>query len=139
MACAIIAGIFGFMIGRNKSIEKTPGQYYLIMGTGLFLYGLAIGIFASELHSFLNVTGFFLILLGVTELIFAIQTLNLKEKPRLGIMGVKIAAGIIAILGAFVILTMFQENAESALLFAGIITVLLGLNLAMTSKRLFKI
>lgn len=139
MGCAIIAGILGLMIWQSSRKENTPGQYYLIIGIGLSLYGLAIGIFANELHSFLNVTSFFLILYGLTEFIFAIQTLNLKEKPRLGIMGFKIATGIIAAIGALIILTMFQENAELALLVSGIITALLGLSLAMTSKILSKV
>lgn len=95
----------------------------------MILFGLAIslGVWATTLSGFINVLGFFLILIGIVEFIFAQQILVSEIPTPWGLIGLKLVISTITATGAAWILTMAGANANIALLFMGVLFALVGL------------
>lgn len=69
-------GVFGVLIGKNKKAGFIRSTYYSWIGFIMVGLSIALAIWATSLMAFVNVLGFFLLLLGMIEFVFAMQILH---------------------------------------------------------------
>ncbi|KAA6439875.1 hypothetical protein FEM33_09890 [Dyadobacter flavalbus] len=121
------------MKGRGAMISVT---YSWLVGLGGIGYGLAVAFFTRNLNDFLEITGFSLLVLGLMEVTFTYQILNLKRKPVASIALYKIFTGLAMGIGAMWILIASTLNENVSLLFAGIVLSLAGLSFILVSNHI---
>lgn len=131
---SLTVGIFGVLIGKDTKGTLLRSAYY--SWVGFVLIGLSIGlvIWATSLIAFINVLGFFLLVLGMIEFVFALQILNYELPIPWNVVGLKLTLSAMTAIGGTWILTMAGFNIYIALLFFGILFVLVGLSFIQLSR-----
>src|SRR5690606_8479636 len=95
---------------------------------------ISVGIWATTLGAFIDVIGFFLLVLGIIEFVFVLQILSDETPTRWKVLALKLGIAGIAAIGATWILTMAEINVNPALLFSGALLVLVGLGFIQLSR-----
>ena len=131
---SVAIGVTAFTIGRQAKYNFVRSKYYLWIGFILFVLAISLSIWATTLVTFIIVLGFFLLVLGIIEFVFAQQILTYEEPVPWALLGVKLAMGAVTATGAAWILTMAEINANAALLFSGVLLVVVGLGFIQVSR-----
>ena len=120
-------GVFGILTGRNNNAGSVRSPYYSWIGFVLVGLSIALAIWATDLMALINVFGFFLLLLGMIEFVFAMQTLHFETPTPWSMVGLKLTLSATTAIGAAVILTIAGFNIYGALLLLGLLFVVAGL------------
>lgn len=131
---SLAVGIFGLLIGKNTKGAFIQSTYYSWIGFVLIALSIAIVIWGTSVIALVNVLGFFLLLLGMIEFVFALQILNYETNIPWKIVGLKLTLSATTAIGAASILTMAGFDAYMALLFLGLLFVTVGLTLIQVSR-----
>ena len=131
---SLAVGALGILIGRNNKKEFLRSTYYTWTGSVLIALAISLLIWATSLVALINVVGFFLLLLGFIEFVFALQILNYETPIPWKIVGLKLALSAITATGAAWILTMAGLDGYMALLFLGLLFVIVGLSFIQISR-----
>ena len=131
---SLAVGVLGIAVGRQSKKNFLRSKYYWWVGLILFGVAISLGIWATTLSGFINVLGFFLILLGIIEFVFAQQILVYATPTPWRLVGLKLVISAITATGAAWILTMAGISANIALLFMGVLFVLIGLAFVQVSR-----
>ena len=67
------SAVFAFLIAYKSKNMTIPLHYHRLHAIGMVIYGFAILFFANDVQKFLNITIFFLLYYGMTEMIFCFQ------------------------------------------------------------------
>lgn len=124
---ALVAGILGVMIGRETSENFVQSTYYKWTGVVLIMLSIALGIWATSIMGFIYVMGFFLLVLGVAEFVFALQILNYETPIPWELLGLKLTMAAVTAVGAAWIMTVAATHIHSAIFFLGLLVILVGL------------
>ena len=133
IATSLVGGVLAFRIARQKKESFVRSRYYTWVGSILIVAAISLGIWATTLLAFVNVVGFFLLILGIGEFVFAQQIFNYAPFPW-KLLGLKITIGAITATGAAWILTMSRIHVNVALLFLGVLISLIGLSFMHVSR-----
>lgn len=120
-------GVFGILIGKNKNTGSVRSTYYSWIGFILIGLAIALAIWATSLMAFVNVLGFFLVLLGMVEFVFALQILNYETPVPWSIVGLKLMLSAATAVSAALILTVAGVDIYGALLLLGLLVAAAGL------------
>ena len=131
---SLAVGIVGLLIGKHTKGSFIRSTYYSWIGFVLIALSIAIVIWATSLIAFINVLGFFLIILGVIEFVFAWQILTYDTPIPWKVVSLKLTVSGLTSVGAAWILTMAGFNVYSALLFLGVLFVVAGLSFIQISR-----
>jgi hypothetical protein len=123
----VIISALGFRVWQQSKNRYPRSHYYLWIGFIVLALAISLGFWATTLTGFINVLGFYLILLGIIEFVFAQQILVYQKPIPWGLVGLKLVISTISATGATWILTMAGVSANVALLFMGVLFALLGL------------
>ena len=127
-------GVLGVAIGRQVKENFVRSKYYTFMGMILVAFAVSLGIWATTVTAFISVVGFFLILLGIVEFVFAQQIFVYQEPIPWAIAGVKLLISVVSATGGAWILTMADKNMNVALLFLGVLFVIIGFAFTQLSR-----
>jgi len=133
IATSLGGAALALRIGWQRKESFVQSRYYTWIGSILILGAISLGIWATTLLAFVNVVGFFLLILGIGEFVFAQQIFNYAPFPW-KLLGLKITIGAITATGAAWILTMSRIHVNVALLFLGLLISLVGLNFMNVSR-----
>jgi hypothetical protein len=131
---SLTVGILGVLMGKNSKGAFIRSTYYSWIGYGLIALSIALVIWASTLTAFISVLGFFLLLFGFTEFVFALQILNSHTPIPWRVVGLKLTLSATTAIGAASILTIAGINVYFALLFLGVLFALVGLTFIQMSR-----
>lgn len=127
MSTAFAVGILGILIGRDPKEKFVRSLYYSWIGFILVGLSVVVVIWGTTLIALVNVLGFFLLLLGMVEFVFALQILNYQSPVPWKIVGLKLTLSATTAIGAASILTIAGFNMYTALLFIGVLFITVGL------------
>lgn len=127
-------GIFAIITGKNTKGNFVQSNYYTWIGVVLIALSIALGIWATTLVAFINILGFFLLILGVVGFVFAWQILNYETPIPWKIFGVRLSLSALTATGAAWIVTTAGFDIYTALLALGILFVLTGLGFIHISR-----
>ncbi len=122
-----LSAVFAFVTSYKSKKFQIPLMYHGLHAGGMLLYGLAVIFFAKNMEQFSNVTIFFLIYYGVTEIIFCLQILILRESIRLQVDLFRLIIGFLIGLGSILILSSSLEL-NKAFLALGVLLIFSGVN-----------
>lgn len=109
---------------------KLALKYHALHAFALVVYGLAVLFFANNLQKFLDITTFFLLFYGVSEIVFGFQLLLMRQKTISSqIVVFRLLIGFFISLGAVSVLASFYSDPNSAVLISGVVFVFSGINL----------
>ena len=120
------AGVLGVLIGREKKGGFVRSAYYSWIGFIMIGLSISLGIWATSVIAFINVLGFFLLILGIVEFVFVLQILSYETIIPWKILGLKLSLAALTATGATWIMTTAGYNVYSALLFLGVLFILAG-------------
>lgn len=122
-----LAGVLAFLYAQANKEHKIAKQFHLIQGLGLLIFSVLIAVIPDSLESFLRITTYFILVFGIFEITFIFSVLNAKEKLNKNILFMRLAAGIVNLLGAFILLLALLQDVSTALNIAGLLIALGGL------------
>lgn len=124
---SVIISALGFRVWQQSKSPYPKSHYYLMLGFIVLALAISLSVWATTFTGFINVLGFFLILLGIMEFVFAQQILAYQTPIPWGLVGLKLVISTITATGATWILTMAGLSPNVALLFMGVLFALVGL------------
>lgn len=127
VAITAVVGVLALMVGHDAKRDFVRSKYYTWIGLILILLTLSLGFWATTLPHFISILGFFLILLGILEFVFAQQLLVYEEPLPWAVVGIKLFVSTVSAVGGAWILTMADRNVNVAILFLGVLFVFVGL------------
>ena len=134
MVSSLTVGILGLLIGKNTKGEFMRSTYYSWIGFVLIGSSIAVVIWGAGASALVNVLGFFLLLLGMIEFVFALQILNYQSPIPWKVVGLKLILSAITAIGAASILTIAGFDGYMALLVLGLLFVTIGLTIIQISR-----
>lgn len=134
IAGSLGVGVFALLIARQAKKSFVRSQYYTWIGITSIAMAMSVGIWATTLGAFIDVIGFFLLVLGIIEFVFVLQILSYETPTRWKVLALKLGIAGIAAIGAAWILTMAEIDVNPALLFSGALLVLVGLGFIQLSR-----
>ena len=94
-------------------------------------------IFGADFNSFINVTTLFLLVFGVVEFTLTLQALNSRGMPNWNVFVQKLVIASAASIGAVYIFVAGADNQNLAVLFTGLVTILIGSSFIRESKHVY--
>jgi hypothetical protein len=131
---SLAVGILGLLIGKNTKGEFMRSTYYSWIGFVLIGLSIAVVIWGTGAIALVNVLGFFLLLLGMIEFVFALQILNYQSPIPWKVVGLKLTLSATTAIGAASTLTLAGFDGYMALLFLGLLFVTVGLTIIQISR-----
>lgn len=125
--CLILGSVFAFLFSRANKHHKIANQFHLLQSLGLLVFGVLIAMVPKNLESFLNFTTYFIMAYGLFEIMFAFAVLNSNVGINRSILFVRLATGLINLLGGFILIITLSEDIKTALTVAGCLIVIGGL------------
>ncbi len=130
VALGILSSAVFAMITAVKSKNlQVPFKYHGMHALGLTAFAASILILGTDVLKLLNITAFFMLFFGITELIFGMQLLMLKASISLPILIFRLVIGFAQGLGSIVILQLSYLKQSDALLGSGIGLVVAGISI----------
>jgi hypothetical protein len=130
VALGILSSAVFAMITTVKSKNlQVPFKYHGMHALGLTAFAASILILGTDVLKLLNITAFFMLFFGITELIFGMQLLMLKASISLPILIFRLVIGFAQGLGSIVILQLSYLKQSDALLGSGIGLVVAGISI----------
>ncbi len=141
VASTIIASaVFAFLTAYKSKDLEIPLHYHALHGVGMLIYGLVILFFATDVKKFFDVTIYFLLYYGMSEIIFCFQLFMLKQKYiSWRLIVARLIIAFVISMGAIVILLVSNSNQNVALMAAGGIFVFSGIFLIIFKTVLKKV
>jgi hypothetical protein len=124
---SVTISALGFRVWQQSKSRYPKSSYYMMLGFIVLALAISVSIWATAFTGFINVLGFFLILLGIIEFVFARQILVYQTPTPWGLVGLKLVISTITATGATWILTMAGLSENMALLFMGVLFTIVGL------------
>ena len=134
---SIAMGAVSIAIGQQTKRTLMRSYYYKSVGIILMVLAVALGIWATTLLAFVSVLGFFVLLLGILEFVFAQQILTTEKIIPWKLVGIKLVISTMAATGSVWVMTMVNFDAGVALLFLGLLFILVGLGFVYLSRISF--
>lgn len=134
VAASLSVGVLGIQLGKDTKGNVMRSTYYLWTGFVLIGLSVALVVWATSLIALVNVLGFFLLLLGFVEFVFALQILNYETPIPWKVVGLKLTLSATTAIGAASMLTMAGFNGYMALLVLGLLFVTVGLTFIQISR-----
>ncbi|WP_298517430.1 hypothetical protein [uncultured Kordia sp.] len=134
----ILAGICSLLFSLYEKLPKIANQFHLGQGIGFVVYGLCILFLVTSLQGFLLTTIYFIMLFGLFELFFAFGVLNSKHSINKQILMSRILAGIVNLIGGFILLMVTFESPQKGLLYASILIAIGGISMLIFSSKVRK-
>lgn len=132
----LLSGIFSMLFSKVNSTNKIAKQFHLIQGVGLIIFAVLIVTIPENLKSFLSITTYFILFFGLFEISFIFSVLNSKSKLNKNILFIRLAAGIVNLLGGFILMITLFKDTLSALSIAGVLILVGGLCMVWFSTKL---
>jgi hypothetical protein len=137
MASALLlTSIVAFITAYKCHKLQVPLNYHLLHAICLAIYGFAIILYSESVESFLNISAFFILYYGISEIIFGLQLLMLKASVSFKIIAIRLVVGLIIGFGAVLILTTSFHSQIGAILGEGVVFIIMGLNLLISKTVL---
>jgi len=125
----LLSAVFAFITSSKSRHLQTSLKYHRLHAAGLLLYALAVLFLATDTENFILITSFFLIYYGITEIIFSLQLLMIKEKLSLRRIVFRLVLGLLIAIGAVVIIVKSYVDQNQAILASGIVLLVCGANI----------
>lgn len=135
----IIGGVFSILFSRANAQIKGIGQYQLIHGIGLVVFGIIFGLIPKTLAEFLKYATYFILAFGLLEIIIGFTIVNSDFNFKWGDVIARFFAGLFGSIGGVLILATSATDQFSGLMITGGITILIGLGIVLFSMKLKKI
>lgn len=137
-AFMFLAGLCALLFSKYDKLPKIAKQYHFVQGLGFIVYGVSVLALVTSLHNFLLTTIYFVIMFGLFELIFAFGVLNSKHTINKEILISRILAGIVNLIGGFILLMMTFEEVQKGLLFTSILMAIGGISILIFASKVRK-
>lgn len=134
----LLAGVCTLLFSNYDKLPKIAKQYHAIQGIGFMIYAVIILVLITSLSGFLLTTIYFIIMFGMFELLFAFGVLNSKHTINKEILMSRILAGVMNLVGGFILLMMTFEDEKKGLLFASILVAIGGVSMLIFSSKISK-
>lgn len=134
-----LGGVFSILFSKANKEREVASKFQMIQGIALIVSAVVIAFIPDSLLSFLMCMAYFILLFGLFEILFSFSVLNSKNRTHKSILMYRVAAGFITSIGAMALLLTTFSNEHTGLLFAGFLTLLIGLSnmiFAVRIKRL---
>lgn len=133
-----LSGIFSFLFSKSNSQHKIAKQFHLIQAIGILVFAAIIVSIPETLKSFLSITTYFILVFGLFEITYTFAVLNSKSTLNKNILFSRLIAGIVNLIGGFILMLTLFKNTLSALLVAGILILIGGLSMVWFSTKIKK-
>jgi len=121
---------FAFLTTYKSKNSQIPMNYHALHALGMVIYGLAILFWANDINTFFEITVFFLLYYGMTEIIFCFQLLMTKQwNINWHVMVFRFFVGFFIDIGAMYILAIHNVDENKALLASGAVFIFSGFSL----------
>ncbi len=130
------SGICSFIFSRYDKLPKVAQQYHTIQGLGLSIYAIIMMSMINSLSSFLMMTTYFVIMYGIFEILFAFMVLNSNHKINKSILLTRLAAGVINLVGGFILLLSSLSDQIMGVTIAGVLLIIGGVSFVVFSKKI---
>ena len=134
----IISGLAAMVFASYGRLPQIAKNYHMVQGLGLITFGGVVWTIADSLQAFLWVTTYFVVMFGLFEVVFAFGVLNSKHTINKGILRSRLVAGVINLIGGFVLLLATLQNPKSGIQIASILIAIGGLSLVNFARNLRK-
>ena len=121
-------GVIAFSIGRQAKNNFVRSTYYRWIGFILFGLAISLSVWATTLAALIIVVGFFLLVLGIVEFVFADQIFHYLTPVSWSLLGVKLVIATVTTTGAAWILAMARIDPNISLLCLGVLFFVVGLS-----------
>ncbi|WP_046757519.1 hypothetical protein [Kordia jejudonensis] len=134
----VLAGLCTLLFSTYDKLPKIAKQYHFIQGVGFIVYATIIFALINSLQGFLLTTIYFVIMFGMFELLFAFGVLNSKHSINKEILISRILAGIVNLVGGFILLMMTFDDEKKGLFFTSILLAIGGISILIFSSKVRK-
>ncbi len=137
--CMIASAYLAMLTAFKTKNILIPFRYHELHALGMVVYGILILFYPTNLSVFLNITSFFFLYYGLTEMIFCFQVLNQHAIIRFEIASLRLAIGFTIYLGAVIIFGFAGTNQNYTVIGYGIMIILIGINMVLFKTVLKKL
>lgn len=123
----VVSGVFAIQFASINREVKVAYQYHIIQGIVFIIFGLIIGFGAKNLNVFLKYATYFIIFLGLFDIIYGFALVNSNYNWTWEKLLFKSFGGFLGLIGGVAILATSITNQHSGLMITGIMTTIMGI------------
>lgn len=132
----IASGVFAILFANANPQAKRPAQYHILQGVLLILFGLILGFGAKSLGDFLSYATYFIMFIGLFDIILSFTLVNSDFNLTWGKLLFKVFGGFFGLIGSVAILATSITDQYSGLTITGIVTILMGIGTIIFASKL---
>ena len=132
----ITSGVFAILFANANLQSPITPKYHLFQGAILILFGLILALGATSLGDFLNYATYFILFIGLFDIILGFVLVNSDYNWTWGKLLFKTAGGFFGSIGGVAILVTSITDQYSGLLITGIITILMGIGTIVFASKI---
>lgn len=137
-ALFIASGVSAIIFSGYDKLPKIAKKYHIAQGAGLIVFAVCMATIPESLKSFLMVVSYFVLMYGLFEIIFTFGVLGSNHKINKRIMMSRIVAGVLNLIGGFVLVLTSLKDEATGLTIASILIIIAGASIAIFAFRLRK-
>jgi uncharacterized membrane protein HdeD (DUF308 family) len=127
----ITGSILAFFAAFSRQTKQVQFAYHESHAITMLAYGFYVLFFCRTLEMLTNVTAFVLMFYAFKEIIFCSLLFNLGQKVAHKVLIIRLLLGLITGIGTIMSLFYQQVHMEWALMYFGVLFVLIGINIMM--------
>jgi uncharacterized membrane protein HdeD (DUF308 family) len=127
----ITGSILAFFAAFSRQPKQVQFAYHESHSITMLTYGFYVLFFCRTLEMLTNVTAFVLMFYAFKEIIFCSLLFNLGQKVAYKVLIIRLLLGLITGIGTIMSLFYQQVHMEWALMYFGVLFVLIGINIMM--------
>jgi uncharacterized membrane protein HdeD (DUF308 family) len=127
----ITGSILAFFAAFSRQPKQVQFAYHESHAITMLTYGFYVLFFCRTLEMLTNVTAFVLMFYAFKEIIFCSLLFNLGQKVAYKVLIIRLLLGLITGIGTIMSLFYQQVHMEWALMYFGVLFVLIGINIMM--------
>jgi hypothetical protein len=125
----ILSSIFAFITAYKCRPFQVPTKYHALHAGGFMIYGLLLILMAKNIQQFSHITTIFLLYYGFVEIIFCLEILMMKQNLMMQTIFFRLIIGLVILTGAATILSTSYIDQNMAVISAGVVFIISGINL----------
>ncbi|MGB0884579.1 MAG: DUF308 domain-containing protein [Flavobacteriales bacterium] len=132
----ILGGYFSYAFSKQLKDIKVGRQFHLFQAIGMLVFGVLVAFIPDSLESFLKFVTYFVMCFGFIEISFGLMAIGSNKTIKWNIVSFRLISGVLALIGAFVILMTSMTDALKSLTIAGILLLISGIAFIVFAQKL---
>jgi hypothetical protein len=126
---AIVAG----WVALKTTANKVQSRYHTLHAIGLLFYAILLFFYKNSISNFSDITAFFFIFYGFSEILFCFWLFNLQAKIKVSQLIIRLSMGLVFFLSSLLMIGLRHPYQSLELISAGIIFIIIGIQVMLTA------